>query len=206
LRKWWPVGAVLRQRVAAGGGKRGGGTTELVGGPVPGEKKEGISGIPKPTLARAVVLRGGELRGGCRSGAAAMASGGARRSGGRRWRLRGWLWSSGVLCGPLYRRPRRWRRGCGGGGLTDSAAGFNGGGGGRLGAVRHWHGVNGGGGVVGKASAGDATPRATGGGGTVPRSPALCVRRATVRAARWDVMRRAGGDRVQAALCGRQRR
>ena len=68
--------------MAAGGGERGGGATELVGGPVPREKKEGISGIPKPTLARAVVLRGGELRGGCRSGAAAMASGGARRSGG----------------------------------------------------------------------------------------------------------------------------
>ena len=55
---------VLRRRPAVGGGERGGGATELVGGPVPGEKEEGISGIPKPTLARAVVLRGGELRGG----------------------------------------------------------------------------------------------------------------------------------------------
>ena len=71
-----------RRWVAAGGGERGGGATELVGGPVPGEKEEGISGIPKPTLSRAVVLRGGELRGGLRSGAAAMASGGARRSWG----------------------------------------------------------------------------------------------------------------------------
>ena len=99
---------VLRRRAAVGGGERGGGATELVGRPVSGEKEEGISGIPKPTLARAVVLQGGELRGGCRSRAAAMASGGARRSGGA-VEVEGWLWSSGVLCGPFYRRPRRWR-------------------------------------------------------------------------------------------------
>ena len=44
LGKWWPVAAVLRRRVAAGGGERGGGATELVGGPVPGEKEGGSRG------------------------------------------------------------------------------------------------------------------------------------------------------------------
>ena len=34
-----------------------------------------------------------------------------------------------MLLGPFYRRPRRWRRGCGGGGPADYATGFNGGGG-----------------------------------------------------------------------------
>ena len=70
---------VLRRRAAVGGGEHGGGATELVGGPVPGEKEEGISRIPEPTLARAEVLPGGELHGGYRSEAAAMASSGARK-------------------------------------------------------------------------------------------------------------------------------
>ena len=41
--------------------------------------------------------------------------------------------------------------------------------------------------------------------GAVPRSPASYVHRATARAARRDVMCRAGGDPLQVVLCGRQR-
>ena len=42
--EWWPVGVVLRQRVAVGGGERGGGATGLIGGPVPGERRRGSRG------------------------------------------------------------------------------------------------------------------------------------------------------------------
>ena len=42
-------------------------------------------------------------------------------------------------------------------------------------------------------------------GGALPRSPASYVHRATARAARRDVMCRAGGDPLQVVLCGRQR-
>ena len=42
-------------------------------------------------------------------------------------------------------------------------------------------------------------------GGAVPRSPASYVHSATARAARRDVMCRAGGDPLQVVLCGRQR-
>jgi len=42
-------------------------------------------------------------------------------------------------------------------------------------------------------------------GVAVPRSPASYVHRATARAARRDVMCRAGGDPLQVVLCGRQR-
>ena len=67
-RPWW--------RAATGSGVRGGGTAELDGGPDPGRKEEGTSGVLVPTSARAVVQRGGELRGGRRPGAAAMVGGG----------------------------------------------------------------------------------------------------------------------------------
>ena len=42
-------------------------------------------------------------------------------------------------------------------------------------------------------------------GGAVPRSPASYVPRVTARAARRDVMCRAGGDPLQVVLCSRQR-
>ena len=82
---------VLRRRAAVGGGERGGGATDLVGGPVLGEKGGGDLEDPEPTLARAEVLPGGELRGGYRSEAAAMASSDARKqwavaAGGARFR------------------------------------------------------------------------------------------------------------------------
>ena len=76
------------RRAAAGYGVRDGGTAELDGGPDPGKKKTGSSGIPVPTSARAAALRDG-------SSAVVCARGGGNGGGGAR-RSEGWLWSSGL--------------------------------------------------------------------------------------------------------------
>ena len=112
---------VLWWRAAVGGGERGGGATELVGGPVPREKEEGISRIPEPTLARAEVLRKGVPRDGRRSGAAAMVNGGAREPGGL---LAVVAWDVKLECDarvPFIGQVRRWRWEQGSGGVNGSA-------------------------------------------------------------------------------------
>ena len=64
-----------------------------------------------------------------------MAAGEGMRGGGARGReALGWaelrvVGAPGVLLGPFYRRPRRWRAGRIGGGPAGFVAGFNGGGG-----------------------------------------------------------------------------
>ena len=95
-----------RWRMAVGGGELGGGATERGGGREVRENGEGIEEVRVPYLAWARAQRGGVLRDGRRSGAAAMAGGGARRSGRRRAVvLAGWG-SRGAALGSLYRRRR----------------------------------------------------------------------------------------------------
>ena len=59
--------------------RRGGFT--VAGGGRPGKLEEGTSGVLVPTSARAVVQRGGKLRGGRRPGAAVMVGGGVGARG-----------------------------------------------------------------------------------------------------------------------------
>ena len=89
--------------VASGSGRRRawGGATERGGGREVRENGEGIEEVRLPYLAWARAQRGGVLRDGRRSGAAAMANGGARMSG-RRLRSSGLgMWCGGAAPGPL---------------------------------------------------------------------------------------------------------
>ena len=123
--------------VASGSGRRRawGGATERGGGREVRENGEGIEEVRLPYLAWARAQRGGVLRDGRRSGAAAMAGGGARRSGRRRAVLLAGWGSRGAAWGHFIGGVGRWRRGCVGGDPADLAAGLNGGGG-RLSAGR----------------------------------------------------------------------
>ena len=96
-----------RWRAAAGDGELGGGATLRGGVREVGKNGEGMEEARMPYLAWARAQRGGVLRDGRRSGAAAMASGGDRRQ----WavaagdaRLRGGAEP------PFIGRERRWRR------------------------------------------------------------------------------------------------
>ena len=97
------------RRVAANPGQCGGGTARHDGGPDPGKKKMGSSGIPVPTSARAAVLRDGGSAVACARGGGNGGSG-ARRSG-RRLRSSGWGCGAEERRRGLYRRERRWRFG-----------------------------------------------------------------------------------------------
>jgi len=78
-----------QRSAAAGGGGPGLVIQRGGGGQEEGEEHQWASEVPKPTLIRVEGQWRGGLRGGRRSGAAAIANGGARMSG-RRLRSSGW--------------------------------------------------------------------------------------------------------------------